>query len=302
MGSRGPAQETTPAAGREPIPRAGVRGLIEWPLSEGLLLRAVAAVFGTWTALTLAYLAGLEGLYDLRYALSLLPPGGRALTTGLVTTLALMAVVIPIGFSLGFTFGWARTSHSWFPRALAATYVEFFRGMPPIVLIAFAFLITIVILRGNDRVDVFPFATSVSVLALAAHSGAYQAEIVRAGILSVPATQIEAGESIGLSRSTILTRITLPQMFRVSLPALGNELASLIKDTSLLSTIGALDLTFQGKNLSAVLVTGGGNIDLVIVIWVEIALLYFVITFVVTRTLQAIEKMYRVPGLEAAQL
>jgi len=259
-------------------------------------------VFGTWTALTLAYLAGLEGLYDLRYALSLLPPGGRALTTGLVTTLALMAVVIPIGFSLGFTFGWARTSHSWFPRALAATYVEFFRGMPPIVLIAFAFLITIVILRGNDRVDVFPFATSVSVLALAAHSGAYQAEIVRAGILSVPATQIEAGESIGLSRSTILTRITLPQMFRVSLPALGNELASLIKDTSLLSTIGALDLTFQGKNLSAVLVVGGGNIDLVIVIWVEIALLYFVITFVVTRTLQAIEKMYRVPGLEAAQL
>ncbi|TLZ72231.1 MAG: ABC transporter permease subunit [Methanobacteriota archaeon] len=141
-------------------------------------------MFGTWTALTLAYLAGLEGLYDLRYALSLLPPGGRALTTGLVTTLALMAVVIPIGFSLGFTFGWARTSHSWFPRALAATYVEFFRGMPPIVLIAFAFLITIVILRGNDRVDVFPFATSVSVLALAAHSGAYQAEIVRAGILS----------------------------------------------------------------------------------------------------------------------
>ena len=228
MGSRGPAQETTPAAGREPIPRAGVRGLIGWPLSEGLLLRAVAAVFGTWTALTLAYLAGLEGLYDLRYALSLLPPGGRALTTGLVTTLALMAVVIPIGFSLGFTFGWARTSHSWFPRALAATYVEFFRGMPPIVLIAFAFLITIVILRGNDRVDVFPFATSVSVLALAAHSGAYQAEIVRAGILSVPATQIEAGESIGLSRSTILTRITLPQMFRVSLPALGNELAWMV--------------------------------------------------------------------------
>ena len=96
--------------------------------------------------------------------------------------------------------------------------------------------------------------------------------------------------------------MTLPQMFRVSLAALGNELASLIKDTSLLSTIGALDLTFQGKNLSAVLVVGGGNIDLVIVIWVEIALLYFVITFVVTRTLQAIEKMYRVPGLEAAQL
>ena len=278
------------------------RGGARLHLSRPFVVRFGSGIIVTGVAVLLVYLAGVFGTYDLAYALSLLPPRGRALTTGLLTTLAFMAVVIPLGFSLGFAFGWARTSRAWPARAVAATYVEFFRGMPPVVLIAFAFLITIVLLKGNERIDIFAFATGAGVMALAAHSGAYQAEIIRAGILSVPTGQIEAGEAIGMSKGTILARITLPQMFRISLPALGNELASLIKDTSLLSTIGALDLTFQGKNLSSVLVTNGGNLDLVIVIWVEIAVLYFVITFVVSRTLLAIERRFRVPGLEAAQL
>jgi len=271
-------------------------------LTRSLALRIVFGLIGAGAGLLLVYLAGLLGVYDLGYALSLLPPRGRALTTGLLTTLEFMALVMPLGFGLGFVFGWARTSRAWPARAVATTYVEFFRGMPPVVLVAFAFLITIVVFRGNDRIDIFALATGAGVMALAAHSGAYQAEIIRAGILSVPTGQIEAAEAIGMSKGTILARITLPQMFRISLPALGNEFASLIKDTSLLSTIGALELTFQGKNLSAVLAVGGGNLDLVIIIWVEIALLYFVITIVVSRALQAIEKRYRVPGLEAAQL
>ena len=271
-------------------------------ISRTFLLRVVFGSIGAGVALFLVYLAGVFGVYDLGYALYLLPPRGRALTTGLITTLGFMVVVMPLGFGLGFAFGWARTSRAWPARAVATTYVEFFRGMPPIVLIAFAFLITIVVFRGNDRIDIFALATGAGVMALAAHSGAYQAEIIRAGILSVPTGQIEAAEAVGMSRGTILARITLPQMFRISLPALGNEFASLIKDTSLLSTIGALDLTFQGKNLSAVLAVGGGNLDLVIIIWAEIAFFYFVITFVVSRALQAIERRFRVPGLEAAQL
>ena len=270
--------------------------------SKGLILRIAFGGIATVVAVFLLYLAGYVGLYDLDYALSLLPPRGRALTTGLLATLGFMTVVMPLGFGLGFFFGWARTSKVWLGRAVATTYVELFRGMPPIVLIAFAVLITIVVFRGNDRIDLFAFASLAGVVALAAHSGAYQAEIIRAGILSVPTGQTEAAEAIGMSKATILTHVTLPQMFRVSLPALGNEFASLIKDTSLLSTIGGLELTFQGKNLSAVLAVGGGNLDLVIIIWVEIALLYFLITFVVSRTLQAVERRFRVPGLEAAQL
>jgi His/Glu/Gln/Arg/opine family amino acid ABC transporter permease subunit len=271
--------------------------------TKAFLRKLAFAAVGVGAGIAILYAAGVAGLYDLRYALSLLPPNRPALLTGLLATLGLTAVVIPLGFGLGFLFGWARTQRSWLVRAIATTYVEFFRGMPPIVLIAFAFLISITLLGNNPRIgDAFSFAVGVSLVALAAHSGAYQAEIIRAGILSVPVGQVEAGEAIGMTKGTILTRITLPQMFRISLPALGNEFASVIKDNSLLSVVGALELTFQGKNLEAVLATGGGNVDLVLIIWVEIALLYFAITFVFSRTLQAIEKRFRVPGLEAAQL
>lgn len=266
-------------------------------------LAVALAVMGTVAGLALLYALGLLGLYDLSYALQILPFRGRALTTGFFNTLGLVGIVIPVGFALGFAFGWARTSHAWLTRTIATAYVEFFRGMPPLVLIAFAFLITIALVRDNPRIDdPNALASQIAVFALAAHSGAYQAEIVRAGILSVPAGQIEAGAAIGLSRGETLLHITLPQMFRVSLPALGNEFASVIKDTSLLSAVGALDLVFQGKNLAAILATRGGNIDLVFILWAEIAALYFVITYIVARTLQGIEKRYRVPGLEAAQL
>ncbi len=249
------------------------------------------------------YGVGLAGFYDLPYALSILPFRGRALTEGLIVTLTLIAMVLPVGFILGFAFGWARAAGSRPLRVLSTAYVEFFRGMPPIVLIAFAFLITIVLFKDNPRIDdPFAFAVQISVFALAGHSGAYQAEIIRAGILSVPTGQIEAGEAIGLSRGGILGRIIMPQMFRVSLPALGNEFASVIKDTSLLSAVGALDLVFQGKNLGARLVTTGGNIALVFILWGVIAVVYLIVTSVVTRSLQMIEKRYRVPGLEAAQL
>ena len=279
-------------------------------LGEGLRInrrRLLKMIVVRGLALTIAivvlYALGVLGVFDLNYAISILPFRGRALTLGLVTTLTLVGIVIPIGFSLGFTFGWARTSSRLPMRLVSTSYVEFFRGMPPIVLVASAYLITNAVLREIPGVEDPGFvAAQVAIIALAAHSGAYQAEIVRAGILSVPAGQVEAGEAIGMTRFEILGSIILPQMFRISLPALGNEFASVIKDTSLLSAVNALDLTFQGKNLAALLAVGSGNVELVFLLWTEIALVYFVITFIVSRGLQTLEKRYRVPGLEAAQL
>lgn len=268
------------------------------------LLRRIGFIL-LWIAIAVAvlYALGLAGVYDLNYASSILPFRGLALTIGLYTTLTLIAIVIPVGFALGFTFGWGRTSTHWLVRSLSTGYVEFFRGMPPIVLIAFAYLITITILRSIPSIEDPGFiAAQLAVVALAAHSGAYQAEIIRAGILSVPTGQVEAAEAVGMTRGEIRTGVVLPQMIRVSLPALGNEFASVIKDTSLLSAVNALDLTFQGKNLAARLAVGSGNVELVVELWFVVALVYFIITFIVSRGLQAVEKRYRVPGLEAAQL
>jgi len=266
--------------------------------SRPTLLKAVLAAAGLVAAVLAVYALGLAGVYDLPYAAGILP---RLVTRGLVSTLGLVAVVIPLGFSLGFAFGWGRTSPRPVVRGISTGYVEFFRGMPPVVLIFFSFLITLYLLVGNDRIDATEVAPIVAVLALAAHSGAYQAEIIRAGILSVPAGQREAGEAVGLTKGEVMLHVTLPQMLRVSLPALGNEFASVIKDTSLLSVVGILDLMLQGTDLISDVVSVGKT-QLVFVILLEVAVLYFLVTFAVSRVLLGIEKRYRVPGLEAAQL
>jgi len=240
--------------------------------------------------------------YDFRWSVLWTDGHGGWILEGVLTTLKLSALGWVIACLLGIVFGAMRTAPVRIVRWAGAAYVEFFRSMPPIVLIVFTYLITLALLAGNERFDATELAPAVSIVALAAHSGAYQAEIVRAGILSVPESQREAAEAIGMTREQIMYNVTLPQMFRVSLPALGNEFASVIKDTSLLATVSILELTFIGVNLVSTLIQRGGNPDLVFVVWIEIAALYFVLTFAVSRILHTVERRYRVPGLEAPQL
>jgi len=241
---------------------------------------------------------GFAGLYDSNFALSILDD----LLKGLFVTLLAVGVVIPVGFTVGFFVGWARTTRSWVLRGTGSLYVEFFRSMPPIALIVFSSLVVTLLIQAYFFVeDPHLFALTVGMLALALHSGSYQAEIFRAGILSVPAGQIEAAEALGLTKLQIMFRVTLPQAFRVSLPALGNEFASVIKDTSLISAIGALELSFFGLVLvrDALLPL---RLDHVFIIWLEIALLYFLMTTLVTFMVRQVENRYKVPGLEAALL
>ncbi len=271
---------------------------------SNILQRVILGSVGAVAALGAFYGLGLLGLYNVSYAGQILP----FLFEGFLTTAGLVAIVIPLGFLLGFIFGNARVSHSWLVRAVSTTYVEFFRGMPPTVLIWFAFIITVVLIAETPFLfariqDPLSFGILIAVFSLAAHSSSYQAEIIRAGILSVPAGQREAAEAIGMTKGTVMINITLPQMFRVSLPALGNEFASVIKDTSIISIVGALDLTFRGQNIISRAVSGGGvSLDAIFIVWIEVAILYFALTFTVTRSLQYLERRYRVPGLEAAQL
>jgi len=242
---------------------------------------------------------GTLGYYDLTYATSIFPN----LLDGMQITLELIALVIPLGFLMGLIFGWARTTQSPFLNGLGAAYVEFFRGMPPIVLIFFSNLIATITIRQlvGDPFVARAFSLWAGAVALALHSGAYQAEIIRAGILSVPTGQLEAAEAMGLTRLQSLLRIILPQAFRVSLPALGNELSSVIKDTSLLNVIGWLDLS----GIGLILVPQGlqtQGLQAALYIWIEVAILYFVITFIVSRSVRTIENAFKVPGLEAAEL
>jgi glutamine transport system permease protein len=262
------------------------------------VLKVLIGLGATALGFTFVIWLGTLHYYNLGYAEAILP----ALGQGLLVTIRLVAVVIPLGFALGFLLGWARTTGSLVLRGLGAVYVEVFRGLPPIVLIFFAYLITTLAILNLSRNPFFTgdLALWMGAIALALHSGAYQTEIIRAGILSVPTGQLEAADSIGMSRWQTMFRVTLPQAFRVSLPALGNEFASVIKDTSLLNIIGWFDLAQVGLlQVPSAIKT---DFNLVFIIWIEIAMLYFLLTFVVTKIVRFVENLYQVPGLEAAEL
>ena len=259
--------------------------------------RWALAVMIACAAITVATGLGQAGVYDGRYAWSI----AGDLAKGFLGTAVLAAAVVPVGFALGFLVGWGRTTRSWLARSAATAYVEFFRGMPPLVLIVFSSLSAAVLFRRYFYVeDPFLASLALGVLALGFHSGGYQAEIIRAGIQSVPRGQVEAAYAMGLTPWQTLLSVVMPQAFRVSLPALGNEFSSVIKDTALLSAISAVELSYVASLFARDALTI--NLRLVIIPWLEAAILYFALTFLVIRTVKAVESRVKVPGLEAPSL
>lgn len=214
------------------------------------------------------------------------------LSDGARNTLSFTVTVIPIGAVLGFFLGWSRVSKHPILSWPATAYVDVIRGIPPLVMIFFAFFwLPFVLLPSRET---FAAGIAFAVIALAVHTSAYQAEIFRAGFQSVPQGQVEAAEALGLTRWQVMRHVVLPQAFRVTLPALGNEFANVVKDTTLLAAIGATDMAFWGRNNVQY---AFGNLEWVFTMWVVIAIFYFIITYIITQTVAAIEHRYRVPGL-----
>lgn len=267
--------------------------LVTWKAWAPVVYGIVGTIVGILFLLELGYLR----FYRLPFALSQINP----LLGGFFVTLEVVAVIIPLGLGLGFLIGWARTTRFVILRGFGSVYVDFFRSMPPIALIFFASLIGAIELKGSNigPYEVHNITLWLGVFALGFHTAAYQAEIVRAGILSVPTGQTEAADAVGVSRLRSMFLVVLPQAFRISLPALGNEFSSVIKDTSLLSVIGWLELSgiaFVQTSLAFKAYLYGS-----LVIWIEAAFLYFVVTYLINRIVRGIEDLYKVPGLEAAR-
>ena len=289
----------SPQATPSPLPQEtrthwALRKVFAWSIWSRVVYGAAGVVFGVLFVLELGYL----GVYRLTYALSVLNPLYQAFWV----SLEVVAVILPVGFCLGFVIGWARTTRFVALRGLASAYVDFFRSMPPLALIFFFSLIAGLELRGSgvNPYDIRNLSLWMGVVALALHTAAYQAEIMRAGILSVPAGQTEAADAVGISRIRTMFVVVLPQAFRLSLPALGNEFSSSIKDTSLLNAIGWMELSGMALNLTSTSYTSH-YVYASLVIWFEAAILYFVLTYVVTRAVRGIEDLYKVPGLEVAR-
>lgn len=152
-------------------------------------------------------------------------------------TLRLALPAIVLGFLLGLLIGLARLSNSTWLSLPAKIYVEFFRGVP-LVMVIFWFWFIVPALLGRSLPEY-----SVALTAFVVFEAAYLAEIVRAGIQSVPRGQVEAATATGLSRTPMMRYVILPQALRNMIPALVTQFIVLLKDTSLASIIGYVDLT-----------------------------------------------------------
>jgi len=152
-------------------------------------------------------------------------------------TLRLALPAIVLGFLLGTLVGLARLSQRRWLSLPATVYVEFFRGVP-LVMVIFWFWFVVPVLAGQALPEYV-----VALTAFVVFEAAYLAEIVRAGIQSVPRGQVEAATATGLTSAMTMRHVILPQALRNMIPALVTQFIVLLKDTSLASIIGYVDLT-----------------------------------------------------------
>jgi His/Glu/Gln/Arg/opine family amino acid ABC transporter permease subunit len=152
-------------------------------------------------------------------------------------TLRLAIPAIVLGFVLGIFIGLARLSGTRWIRVPATVYVEFFRGVPLVMVIFWIWFIIPQLLR-------LPIPEyGVALTAFVIFEAAYFGEIVRAGVQSVPRGQVEAATALGLTSTKTMTWVVLPQALRNMVPSLVTQMIVLFKDTSLASIIGYVDLT-----------------------------------------------------------
>jgi polar amino acid transport system permease protein len=178
---------------------------------------------------------------------------GDELLAGLGLTLALALTTLPIGLGIGTAFAVLSPSRFRALRWIAAGYTTIMRGLPEILVIFLVYNGVGLLLEqakqaglpGSQHITLSPFVAGVTALAMV--FGAFAAEVIRGAIQAVPRGQIEAAVSIGMARSLIFLRVTLPLAWRYALPGLGNLWLGLLKDTSLVSIIALNDLMRVSK-------------------------------------------------------
>lgn len=163
---------------------------------------------------------------------------------GLGTTLYVTAVAFVFSLLLGLVLGLGRVARNVVLRNLAITYIEFIRGVPILVLIfTISFAVVPLFSRSFGLESTAISLTTRAIIALVLIYGAYVAEIFRAGIESIGRGQTEAARSLGMSHVQAMRYVVLPQAIRNVMPALGNDLIALLKDSSLVSVLGVREMT-----------------------------------------------------------
>ena len=203
---------------------------------------------------------------------------GMNFVNGLGTTLLLALVSVSVGCLIGALVAIMRLSKSKVLGGIATVYTEIIRDTPLLLQLYFFYFLLPDLLPAL-RLSKF---TCIAI-ALIFNSGAYMSEIFRSGIQSIDRGQTEAARSLGLSASQTMTRIVLPQAFKNVLPAMCNEFVTITKETSLASTFYVGDLMTQYQTIS-------GKTYLVLEPLIIIGVIYFVVTFTMSKFVALLEK------------
>ena len=214
-------------------------------------------------------------------------PRGMYLVRGLMVTIQVALAAIVLGLLIGFLVAVVRSSHDkygYFPflNFVAKVYLTIVRGTPMVVQLLITYYI---ILRTVDS------KVLIAILAFGINSGAYQAEIIRAGITSIDPGQMEAARALGLGYWRAMLKIILPQAVRNVLPALGNEFIVLMKDTSIVGYIALIDLAKGGDIIRSQTYS-------VYLPYLTVAAIYLVLVMTFTWLLGKLERHLRNTGAD----
>lgn len=160
-------------------------------------------------------------------------------------------------------------------------YVGIFRGTP-IVVQLLVFYFVILPLMGLEKIE----SITVAIMVFGMNSGAYISEIMRGGILSVDPGQMEGGRSVGMSYSATMLKVVIPQAIKNILPTLGNEFIALVKETSVVSFVGAMDLYKSFRSI-------GATTYQYMVPYLTMAVIYIVIVMIITVFIKIMERWLR---------
>ncbi len=245
--------EVTPDVGARPedVRAVPVRRPGRWVIAAIVLIVAVAIVRSVIDNPNFQWGVVGEYVFD-----------GRILH-GLRVTIELTVIAMAIGIALGVLLAVMRLSPNWLVSGASSFYIWFFRGTPVLVQLLFWYNIAALypkialgipfgpsLIHADANTLITPFAAAI--LGLGLNEGAYMAEIVRAGIISVDPGQSDAAQSLGMTRLQTMRRIVLPQAMRVIIPPTGNETISMLKTSSLASVIVVTELLYAAQLIYSV--------------------------------------------------
>ncbi|MCI7126408.1 MAG: amino acid ABC transporter permease [Agathobaculum sp.] len=233
---------------------------------------------------------GLQNFFFQLYQTFIYQDRWKWLLSGLKITFIVTIGALLLGVVIGLVIAIIRSAHDSrrigkpnpllsILNAVCKVYLTVIRGTPMMVQLL---IMCYVVMQPKDEMG----SILCGIVALGINSGAYVAEIARSGLMSISGGQMEAGRSLGLSYGQTMWYIIIPQAFKNILPALGNEMITLLKDTSLVSVVMLRDVTKQAQNIVA-------NTYSAYVPYISLAVIYLVIVLILTRLLGMLERRLR---------